>query len=52
VSVELDGSTVRGYDRGSGGAYEAQVTERVVQLYDYAESAWFAFDVQVAQDSS
>ena len=52
VSLDVDGTTARGYDRGSASAYEAQVTERVVQLYDHAEGAWFAFDIQVADDAS
>jgi hypothetical protein len=29
-------------------SYEARVTENVVQLYDHGQSAWFAFDIQVA----
>ena len=52
VSLDVDGTTARGYDRGSAGAYEAQVTERLVQLYDHAEGTWFTFDVQVADDAS
>lgn len=48
VSLDVDGPTVRGYDRGSGSAYVAQVSDRLVQLYDHGENAWFAFDVRVA----
>ncbi|UAK25234.1 hypothetical protein [Sphingomonas nostoxanthinifaciens] len=48
VSMEIDGATARGHDRGSSSAYSADVTDRQVQLYDYGERAWFAFDVQVA----
>jgi hypothetical protein len=48
ISLELDGATARGHDRGSATSYEARVTENVVQLYDHGQSAWFAFDIQVA----
>jgi hypothetical protein len=48
VSVEIDGMTARGYDRGSATSYEARVSERGVQLYDHGEGAWFAFDIHVA----
>ena len=51
VSLDVEGASARGYDRGSASAYEAQVTERVVQLYDHAEGAWFAFDIQLADDA-
>ncbi|MGE3689991.1 MAG: hypothetical protein AB7F98_01275 [Novosphingobium sp.] len=49
VSMEIAGSRARGYDRGTSSHYEADVTEGQVQLYDYSQSAWFAFDVQVAE---
>jgi hypothetical protein len=52
VSLEIDGMTARGYDRGSAGAYLANVTDRLVQLYDYGQSAWFAFDVQSVEAGS
>lgn len=48
VSMEVDGATARGYDRGSAGAYVAEVGDRLVQLYDHGEGAWFAFDIQTA----
>lgn len=47
VSLEADGKRARGYDRGSGGFYLAEVTDRLVQLYDHALETWFAFDVQI-----
>ena len=47
VSLEANGSTAHGYDRGSEGFYVAEVGDRVVQLYDYSQSTWFSFDVQV-----
>ena len=46
VSLEIDGMTAHGYDRGSASSYLANVTDRLVQLYDYGQSAWFAFDVR------
>jgi len=48
VSLTVDGSKASGYDRGSAGFYVAEVSERVVQVYDYSQSTWFAFDVRVA----
>lgn len=48
VSLEIDGLTARGYDRGSSTSYSVTVADRVVQLYDHKESAWFSFDIQVA----
>ncbi|MET0241444.1 MAG: hypothetical protein ABW184_16245 [Sphingobium sp.] len=49
VSLEYDGLTVKGYDRGSSSFYEGRVTDGLVQIYDHAESAWFAYDIQDAQ---
>ena len=49
VSLEIAGSKVRGYDRGSSSSYAAEVSERLVQLYDYSQSAWFAFAIQVSE---
>jgi len=46
VSFEIDGPTVKGYDRSSSNFFEATVTNGVVQLYDHGQSAWFAYDVQ------
>lgn len=48
VHIEIEGAAVRGYDRNSSGHFTAEVTERLVQLYDHAEGAWFSYDVQVA----
>ncbi|KMS59816.1 hypothetical protein V474_11530 [Novosphingobium barchaimii LL02] len=52
VSFESDGSTVKGYDRGSSSFYEAQVTDGLVQVYDHGPAAWFAYDVQDAESAS
>jgi hypothetical protein len=49
VSLETDGTTARGYDRGSASAYEAKVGDRLVQLYDHGQGVWFAFAVQVVE---
>lgn len=49
VSFEIDGAKARGYDRGSSSSYAAQVTDRLVQLYDYSQGTWFAFDIQVVE---
>jgi len=48
VSMEVDGQTVRGYDRASASVYTANVGERLVQLYDHSLSSWFSYDVLVA----
>lgn len=52
ISIETEGMSARGYDRGSASAYVANVTDRVVQLFDHGAGAWFAFDVQVAEDDT
>jgi hypothetical protein len=46
ISMEIDGEKVRGHDRTTSHSYMAQVTDRLVQLYDYGEDAWFAFDIR------
>lgn len=48
VSLEIEGATGQGYDRRSQSHYSLTVTDQVVQLYDHAESAWFAFSIQTA----
>ena len=48
VHVIVQGATVGGYDRSSSSHFTAKVAERLVQLYDHVEGAWFAYDVQVA----
>lgn len=48
VHIEVEGTTARGYDRASSGHFTARVSERLVQLYDYHDDVWFAFDVQIA----
>lgn len=46
VSLEIDGRNARGFDRASSSHYALTVTDQVVQLYDYAAGAWFAFSIQ------
>jgi hypothetical protein len=48
VSMEIEGAAARGYDRSSSSHYEANVSDRQVQLFDHGEDAWFAFDIQAA----
>jgi hypothetical protein len=48
LHMELEDSGARGYDRSSSGHFSAKVAENLVQLYDHADGAWFAFDVRVA----
>ena len=47
VSLEIEGDTAKGYDRGSSSHYAVTVADRRVQLYDHSQSAWFVFDAQV-----
>jgi N-acetyl-anhydromuramyl-L-alanine amidase AmpD len=47
VSIEIEGTTAQGYDRRSSSHYSLTVTNEVVQLYDHAAEAWFAFTIQV-----
>lgn len=51
VSFEFQGTRVQGYDRGSSGAYSANVTGGLVQLFDHSENAWFAYDIQNAESA-
>jgi hypothetical protein len=46
LHMTVEGATARGYDRSSAGHFTAIVAERLVQLHDDAEGAWFSFDVQ------
>ena len=48
VSLETDGASARGYDRGSSTFYDATVSDGLIQYYDHGERAWFAFTVQTA----
>ncbi|WP_237741114.1 hypothetical protein [Novosphingobium sp. B-7] len=52
VSFTIDGEQVRGFDRASGAHFEARVGDGVVQVFDHAQSTWFAYDVQDAQAAS
>jgi len=52
VTMEVAGTTASGFDHGSAGHYQADVTGPVIQLYDYTAAAWFAYTVQdVAADT-
>jgi hypothetical protein len=48
LHMEIGDGAARGYDRNSSGHFSVKITERLVQLYDHVEGAWFSFDVQVA----
>ncbi|WP_116090321.1 hypothetical protein [Sphingomonas crusticola] len=52
VSLEFEGRAARGYDRGSAGFYVANVSDRLVQLFDHSQNAWFAFDVRIAGEDA
>ena len=47
VSLDIEGAGAQGYDRGSAGAFTAQVTGTRVQLYDHAQGQWHTFDIQL-----
>ncbi|MBU6267750.1 MAG: hypothetical protein KGN34_09430 [Sphingomonadales bacterium] len=49
VAFEVSGSKVTGFDRGSSTHFEAVVADGMVQVYDHAEQAWFAYDLQDGQ---
>ncbi len=46
ITFEAEGTVAKGYDRGSATHYEAHLTQGIVQVYDHAQSAWFAYDIQ------
>ncbi|EAQ29143.1 hypothetical protein NAP1_00185 [Erythrobacter sp. NAP1] len=46
VSFEIVGDKAKGHDRASASDYSAHVEDGLVQLYDYAAGAWFAYDIQ------
>lgn len=48
VSLDVNATHAKGYDRGSSTFYTAQVSDGVVQVYDYEHAAWFAYDIQDA----
>jgi hypothetical protein len=37
---------VRGYDRRTSTAYEANVIDLRVQVYDHGPNEWFAFEIR------
>jgi hypothetical protein len=47
LHMDVEKDEARGYDRSSSSHFTAKVGERLVQLYDHAEGAWFSFDVQM-----
>lgn len=48
ISFVAEKGSVQGYDRGTSQFYSAHVTDGVVNVYDYGEEAWFAYDIQDA----
>jgi hypothetical protein len=46
VSLQVEGSKARAYDRGSQEHCAVEVAGTVVNVYDYAAAAWFAFEPQ------
>lgn len=52
VSFAIEGAKAQGYDRASGSAYVAQVTDLVVQVFDHGRSAWFAFEIREAEPAA
>jgi hypothetical protein len=49
VTMEVAGAQVRGFDRGSSSHYAGTVAGQQVQIYDYSQDAWFAFDILVVE---
>ena len=52
VSLDVVGTRASGYDRGSATHYVAEVTDRLIQVYDYGLSSWFAYEVQVVGEGA
>jgi len=48
ISMEIEGATARGYDRGSSSHYSLTAQGEVIQIYDHADEAWFAYSIQTA----
>ncbi|MEL7518961.1 MAG: hypothetical protein AAFN48_08400 [Pseudomonadota bacterium] len=46
VDIRAPGETLTGHDRHSASDFTARVEEDCVQVYDYADKAWFAYDIQ------
>jgi len=49
ISMQIDGTKAHGHDRSTASAYNLQVTDHIVQLYDHAEKDWFTYDVRDAE---
>lgn len=52
ISLSVNGTRATGHDHGSNSAFVADVTDRMIQLYDYSQNAWFAFEAQRAEDGA
>lgn len=48
LALTLEGHSLRAYDRTANAFYEARVSDGLVQVFDHAAGAWFAYDVQNA----
>ena len=46
ISIEVDGLSATGFDRGSSHAYTARVEDDCVQIYDHGAKSWFTYDIQ------
>jgi hypothetical protein len=48
ISFALAADKITGFDRASGVHFEARTGDGIVQVFDHARGAWFAYDVQDA----
>lgn len=46
IAFNVTGDNLTGHDRHSATDFSARVEEGCVQIYDYADKAWFAYDIQ------
>lgn len=52
VALQIEGQTAQGFDHLSSTAFTAEVSDTRAQIYDHGESAWFTFDIQVAEQAA
>lgn len=50
VALQMDGASASGFDHGSSSAFTANVSDRLVQIYDHQLNQWFAYTVQTLDD--
>lgn len=49
ISLTLEGSEARGFDRRTASACLARVEQGRVRLFDHAGDTWFTYDIELAE---